>query len=127
MEIALAVLLVLSFPIIAIAGLVIAIGARDRVRVLEQRFADFQRPQPASAAPSAAPPQRPEAPPSVVSQPAAPEPPRPAEPPARAIPDATPPRTAAASVPPSRPPSPPSAPQPIEPAMGFEERLGTQW
>ena len=43
MEIALAVLLVLSFPIIAIAGLVIAIGARDRVRTLEQRFADFQK------------------------------------------------------------------------------------
>ncbi len=43
MEIALAVLLVLAFPIIAIAGLVIAIGARDRVRILEQRFADFQK------------------------------------------------------------------------------------
>ena len=46
MEIALAVLLVLSFPVIAIAGLVIAIGARDRVRTLEQRFADFQKSSP---------------------------------------------------------------------------------
>ena len=46
MEIALAVLPVLSFSIIAIAGLVIAIGARDRVRVLEQRFADFQKARP---------------------------------------------------------------------------------
>lgn len=43
MEIALAVLLVLSLPIIAIADLVIAIGARDRATALEQRFADFQR------------------------------------------------------------------------------------
>jgi hypothetical protein len=46
MEIALAVLLVLPFPVIAIAGLVITIGARDRVRTLEQRFADFQGRQP---------------------------------------------------------------------------------
>ena len=52
MEIALVVLLVLSFPIIAIAGLVIAIGARDRVRTLEQRFADFQgRQRPARCPP----------------------------------------------------------------------------
>ena len=57
MEIALIVLLVLSFPIIAIAGLVIAIGARDRVRALEQRFADFQRARPISAAPAAVSPQ----------------------------------------------------------------------
>jgi hypothetical protein len=46
MEITLLVLLVLSFPVIAIAGLVIAIGARDRVRTLEQRFADFQTARP---------------------------------------------------------------------------------
>jgi hypothetical protein len=50
MEITLLVLLVLSFPVIAIAGLVIAIGARDRVRTLEQRFADFQRARPADSA-----------------------------------------------------------------------------
>ena len=50
MEIALAVLLVLSFPIIAIAGLVIAIGARDRVRTLGQRFADFQAARAADSA-----------------------------------------------------------------------------
>jgi hypothetical protein len=56
MEIALAVLLVLSFPIIAIVGLVIAIGARDRVRTLEQRFAGFQRRQPGPARPVPAPP-----------------------------------------------------------------------
>src|SRR5262245_53909594 len=42
MEISLTVPLVLSVPIIAIAGLVTATGARNRVRPLEQRFADFQ-------------------------------------------------------------------------------------
>ncbi len=55
MEIALAVLLVLSFPIIAIAGLVIAIGARERVRVLEQRFAEIQKGRTIAAAASRAP------------------------------------------------------------------------
>jgi hypothetical protein len=55
MEIALAALLALSFPIIAIAGLAITIGAHGRVRTLEQCFADFQRaraaapPRPAAA------------------------------------------------------------------------------
>ncbi len=115
MEIALAVLLVLSFPIIAIAGLVIAIGARDRVRSLEQRFADFQKGRPADSTAAA---------PAAVTPPPVPEPPRPSAPPPDAIPTGSP-RAAAASVPPSPPPTPPSAP--AEPAMGFEERLGTQW
>jgi uncharacterized membrane protein len=124
MEIALAVLLVLSFPIIAIAALVIAIGARDRLRILEQRFADFQKGS--LAAPPAAAPQQQHAPatPAAASPPPAAEPPRPAAPPSAAIPtDPIPPRPAtAASVPPSPPPS-----APAEPTMGFEERLGTQW
>ena len=126
MEIALAVLLVLSFPIIAIAGLVIAIGTRERVRVLEQRFVDFQKARPISAAAAAA-----SEPPAatVVTPPPVPEPPRPAAPPPSAIPAGTaPPRpAAAASVPPSPPPPLPPATPPAEPAMGFEERLGTQW
>ena len=42
MEIGLAALLVLSFPVIAVAVLVIAVGARGRARSLEQCFADFQ-------------------------------------------------------------------------------------
>ena len=125
MEIALAVLLVLSFPIIAIAGLVIAIGARERVRVLEQRFADFQKVRPISAA--AAAPEPPVA--TVVTPPSVAEPPRPAAPPPSAVPAGTaPPRpAAAASVPPSPPPPAPPATPAAEPAMGFEERLGTQW
>ena len=126
MEIALAVLLVLSFPIIAIAGLVIAIGTRERVRVLEQRFVDFQKARPISAAAAAA-----SEPPAatVVTPPPVPEPPRPAAPPPSAIPAGTaPPRpAAAASVPPSPPPPLPPATPPAEPAMGFEEQLGTQW
>jgi hypothetical protein len=56
MEIALAVLLVLSIPIIAITGLVIATGARDRVPALEQRFAGFHRRQPGPARPAPLPP-----------------------------------------------------------------------
>jgi uncharacterized membrane protein len=125
MEIALAVLLVLSFPIIAIAGLVIAIGTRERVRVLEQRFADFQKARPISAA--AAVPEPPAA--TIVPPPSVAEPPRPAAPAPSAIPaDTPPPRpAAAASVPPSPPPPMPPATPPAEPAMGFEERLGTQW
>ena len=99
MEIALAVLLVLAFPIIAIAGLVIAIGARDRVRTLEQRFADFQRVRPSDSTAAAAAP-RPQAPVTP-----APQPPRPI----RAAPGRDPRRArlrqpraaAAASVPPS--------------------------
>jgi hypothetical protein len=91
MEIALAVLLVLSFPVVAIAGLVVAIGARERVRVLEQRFADFQKIRPISAAATMAPqaPSTPVATPTPLA-----EPPRPAAPPPPAIPadDAPPPK-----------------------------------
>jgi uncharacterized membrane protein len=129
MEIALAVLLVLSFPIIAIAALVIAIGARDRLRILEQRFADFQKGGVAAPAAGAAAPE-PQAPamPAAGSPPPSADAPRRAAPPPGAIPaDSVPPRpAAAASVPPSPPPpTPPAAP--AAPAMGFEERLGTQW
>jgi uncharacterized membrane protein len=126
MEIALAVLLVLSLPIIAIAGLVIAIGARDRVRTLEQRFADFQKSRPAAAA--AVPQSQAPAPPAGVTPPPAPEPtPEPTRPAAPAAIPADPvptPRPAAAA---SVPPSPPPSTTPAEPAMGFEERFGTRW
>jgi uncharacterized membrane protein len=132
MEIALAVLLVLSFPVIAIAGLVIAIGARDRVRTLEQRFADFQRARPADSAAVVAAPQPQTSPaPAAVTTPPTPEPARPAASPSPAAPTpaepAPPSRTvAAASVPPSPPPPPPPS-APAEPAMSFEERFGTRW
>jgi uncharacterized membrane protein len=132
MEIALAVLLVLSFPIIAIAGLVIALGVRERVRVLEQRFAEIQKSRTAAAAVTAAP-ERAETPPTPAAEYRATAPTQPSEPDATAIPqdalprDAIPePTPAATSVPPS-PPPPPSAPDSAEPRMGFEERLGTQW
>ena len=127
MEIALAVLLVLSFPIIAIAGLVIAIGARDRVRALEQRFADFQksRPAAAAAAPQSQRATRRRRHPAARAG-ARTGAPRPAAPPPAAIPaDPVPtPRPAAAA---SVPPSPPPSTTPAEPAMGFEERFGTRW
>jgi uncharacterized membrane protein len=126
MEIALIVLLVMSFPVIAIAGLVIAIGTRNQVRVLEQRFAEFQRRGPGAVA-AATRPERPAAP--VAEYPPAPAaPPQPTEPLPTAIPSepiSAPATTPAASVPPS-PASPPPV-EPAEPTMGFEERFGTQW
>lgn len=124
MEIALAVLLVLSFPIVAIVGLVIAIGARDRVRLLEQRFADFQKAQPAAPIEVAAAqqPPAPATPPApTVTPPSHPAEPIPAAIPAEPIPTQA---AAAASVPPIPPVEPATA---AAPAMGFEERLGTQW
>jgi uncharacterized membrane protein len=126
MEILFLVLLALSFPVIAIVGLVIAIGARDRVRSLEARFDKFQKQH--AAVPDAAP-----------MRETAPEPQRPAAAPAAPPPPAEPARTpaaartaAASAAPPPAPPTPPSPPSPpsatpTPPQMGFEERLGTQW
>jgi uncharacterized membrane protein len=125
MEIALAVLLVLSFPVIAIVALVLAIGARDRVRLLEAQFAAFKKLQPVGAAATMAPPATAPMPTPQPSQAA--EPPRPAPPPPDAIPADPIPRPAA-SVPPTPPLSPPAPPAPSSPPpMGWEERLGTQW
>lgn len=120
MEIALIVLLVMSFPIIAIAGLVIAIGTRNQVRVLEQRFAGFEKRQTLATAGTTAPPEA--AAPAAEYRPAE-TPPQPIEPPPTTIPRAPAP---AASVPAS-PPTPTPPDEPTEPRMGFEERLGTQW
>jgi uncharacterized membrane protein len=111
METLLGVLLVLAFPIISIAALVMTLNARERVRVLELRIAELEvrRPAPpiaaapASAAPAAAPVDEP--PPLVVEAPiaqaAAPEPPREA----------------------------PVPPTPVAAAASttLEERFGTQW
>jgi uncharacterized membrane protein len=124
------VLLVLAFPVIAIVGLVIAIGARDRVRILEAQFATFKNAHPQAAAAVSSPA---EAPPAAISTAApmpGPEPVRPAEPPPTAIPVepvAPPPPMAVPPVPPTAPPPPTEPPGPSELAMGFEERLGTQW
>ena len=157
MEFVFFALLLLSFPIIAIVGLVIAVGARDRVRALETKFDTFQESLPAATAAAAArsqadaatqqttalveppaPPPRPDItepltpqvdkPPVLAEPPRPPEPAAPAEPVTPAEPVPPPRAAAAASVPPITPPPPPPPPsQPAQPEMGFEERLGTQW
>jgi len=148
------VLLVLAFPVIAIVGLVIAIGARDQVRTLQAQFEAFKKDAPrfataaARPAPGSAPSQAPDAPAAHTPPPPpslSPPPSHIGEPPRAAPPAAeptrepsrpphprpvAPPVATAASVPPLSPPSPPpppGPPKPTEPEMGFEERLGTQW
>ncbi len=114
-------LLVLAFPVAAIAGFAVAIGARDRLRVLESRLNALERRlgQMPTAAPAAAP-----SPPQPIAAPPAPplvpEPPAPQAP----TPEPVPPR--AASVPPAPPPAA-AVPPPREPAPSFEERFGTSW
>ncbi len=130
MEIALAVLLVLSFPIIAIAGLVIAIGARDRVRILETTFCRLSE----GRAPLLPPlllrrtqQHAPATPRRCISAAAQPSRRVPAAPPPAAIPDRTP------ILRPGRQPPLPCRPHRLRRRpgragpMGFEERLGTQW
>ena len=111
METLFGVLLVLAFPIISIAALVMTLNARERVRVLELRIAELEVRRPATpivAAPAAAAPGAAtvdEPPPPVVEAPiaqaATPEPPREA----------------------------PVAPTPVAAAASttLEERFGTQW
>ncbi len=111
MEILFGVLLLLAFPVVSIAALVMTLNARERVRVLEFRIAELEvrRPAPpiaaapAAAAPAAAPVDEP--PPPVVeapiAQPATPEPPREA-------------------------PAPPT-PVAALASTTLEEKFGTQW
>ena len=109
MEILFGGLLVLAFPIVSIAALVMTLNARERVRVLELRIAELEvrRPAPpiatASAAPAAAPVAEP--PPPVVEVPIA---------------------QATASEPPREDPVPP---MPVAAAASttLEEKFGTQW
>jgi uncharacterized membrane protein len=114
MEFALIGLLLLSFPIIAIVALVMAVNLRDRLRVVEGQLALLaQRP---AGAPAAAP------------QPAAaPLPGAPPEPAPSAAPATTPPGPAPASA--TAPPPPPAPPPPAGPEqqISFEERFGTRW
>jgi len=121
------VLVALTIPILAIVALVMAISARARVNVLEQRLAALER-RPAQAAAASAPPPRPEAP-------------RPEPRPAAATPSPPPIAPAPVASPPPLPPTPtpPQAPRPIPvsaprapaaaaaPAISFEERFGTRW
>src|ERR1700690_3304495 len=97
MEILFGVLLLLAFPVISIAALVMTLNARERVRVLELRIAELEvrRPAPPIAEP----------PPPVVDVPIA---------------------QAAAPEPPREAPVPPTPVAPAA-STTLEERFGTQW
>ncbi len=115
--IVLVALLVIAIPIVAIAGFVIAINARNRLHGLEYRLAGLERSlsERLTAIATAVPPQ------------SAPEPSAqmPSEPESVSLhqPEAEPARITATSVPPVSP----SAPVAVLTPMGLEERLGTQW
>ncbi|HET7252167.1 MAG TPA: DUF2339 domain-containing protein [Xanthobacteraceae bacterium] len=114
-------LLLLAFPIMAIAALVKTIGIREQLRQIEIRLAALER---GATAPT---PGMPEEHTPAFSAPAMPPPTepaaaRPAEPAAASEPE---PVIAASS--PVAPPPPPAPARPAAPAMSFEERLGTQW
>ena len=136
--IVLLVLFLLAIPIAAIAGVVMAIGTRERLRLVERELLLLGRrfdELPAAAATQS--PQRPpeQSPPQPLPQPVAPEPPGRPEPisvPAAA--DQSPRETVPeppAPPPPKPEPKPdrglPPTSAPARPAMGFEERFGTQW
>jgi uncharacterized membrane protein len=136
--IVLLVLFLLAIPIAAIAGVVMAMGTRERLRLVERELLLLGRrfdELPAAAATQS--PQRPpeQSPPQALPQPVAPEPPGRPEPisvPAAA--DQSPRETVPeppAPPPPKPEPKPdrglPPTSAPARPAMGFEERFGTQW
>ena len=124
-------LLLLAFPVMAIAALVKTVGLGGQLRRVEVRLAALER---AAAAPM----------PGVSEQRAPAEPPAPTAPtiaqpiavppvvpPAPAAPDPAAPgeaEPASAASSPVVPPPPPTAPAgPAAPSMSLEERLGTQW
>ena len=124
-------LLLLAFPVMAIAALVKTVGLGGQLRRVEVRLAALER---AAAAPM----------PGVSEQRAPAEPPAPTAPtiaqpiavppvvpPAPAAPDPAAPgeaEPASAASSPVAPPPPPTAPAgPAAPSMSLEERLGTQW
>jgi uncharacterized membrane protein len=118
-------LVVLAFPVAAIVGMVMAVGARDRVRVLEARLVVLERRLDGTPAGAATPePPRPAVP--DIPEPAAPitdaAEPMPLPPEPAVMPEPAEPAIAASS--PIAPP-PPTAPAP--PSISFEERFGTQW
>ena len=117
-------LVVMTFPVLAIVAMVMAIGARGRVNALEFRLAalERQRAQAAAAAPAMAPP-APEAPRPEPRPAAATPPPLPATPPPLPPPAPTPPPIPRPA-PVSAPHAPPAAAQPD---ITFEERFGTRW
>jgi uncharacterized membrane protein len=114
-------IILLTFPVIAIVALVMAIGARGQLRALEVRLAtlEHQRAQ-APVAPPAAEAPRPEPRPSAVTPP-----------PVAVTPPPPPPAPTPAPSPQPAPTAVPRAPEPVAaaaaPAISFEERFGTRW
>jgi uncharacterized membrane protein len=106
----------------AIAGVVLAIGSRDKIRTLEFRLALIEKRLREIAAGVPEPAAQPEPPPAPISI-ATPEPAAPLQPAPELSP--TPQPAMATSVPPS--PPPPAPPQAAAPQRSFEERFGTQW
>jgi uncharacterized membrane protein len=107
--IALLILLLLAIPIAAVAGVVMTIGTRNRLLVLERQLVLLERRLDGPPAAVAAPAPPPDVQPTrATAEPAAPPPPRAAPKPTHAL-----------------PPKIPTGPAP--PTMGFEERFGTQW
>jgi HAMP domain-containing protein len=111
-------LLLLAFPIIAIAALVKSVGLGEHLRRVEARLAAFERGMAAATPPAPAPPKHQPVPPASEPTTSVPEPEAPAKE-AVAPPEREPPIAV--------PIAPPPQPAPIAPRMSLEERLGTQW
>ncbi|HEY2134494.1 MAG TPA: DUF2339 domain-containing protein [Xanthobacteraceae bacterium] len=118
-------LVVLAFPVLAIAALVVAVGTRDRVRDIDRRIVALERRMAQAPAASAPAPRPAIEPPQPVAPTTAEAPVRPAAP---AAPPVTPTPAPAAPPTPSRAAGP-AAPAggPRAPAISFEERFGTRW
>jgi uncharacterized membrane protein len=124
-------LLLLAFPIMAIAALVRTIGIRGQLRQVEVRLAALERAA-AAPMPGGSEQRAPAAPPAPTAPPIAePFAAPPAVPPAPAAPGPAAPSEAepvSAAVSAVAPPPPPAATAgPAAPSMSLEERLGTQW
>ena len=111
-------LLLLAFPIIAIAALVKSVGLSEHLRRVEARLAALERGITAATPLAPAPPKHEPIPPAAEPTTPVPEPETPAKE-APAPPEREPPIAA--------PIAPPPQPAPIAPRMSLEERLGTQW
>src|SRR5215470_6653893 len=111
-------LLVLAFPIIAIAALVKSVGLSEHLRRVEARLAALERGITAATPLAPAPPKHEPIPPAAEPKTSVPE----SETPAKEAP-APPEREPPIAV----PIAPPPQPAPIAPRMSLEERLGTQW
>ena len=108
------IIVVIAFPVLAIAAFVMALGNRDRLKRLEFRLAGIEAKLAGLAGEAPAP-----APTSPV--PASWEP-LPAEEPAAKAEEKTPGPTE-----PETPGPPPAPPRPSKPKVSLEERFGTQW